>query len=462
MVSSKKLPKSSLVEKKHTCLISQLKLFLKAFFRSQRLSRPSLLIAFSGGLDSTVLLHAFHQLQQTIPFYLHATHVHHGLSKNADQWASFCEKACASLGVPMSVVPVRVNPSSGLGIEAAARKARYEALCSIPIDFVCLGHHQDDQAETLLLQLARGAGVKGLSGMAQIDVKRRLLRPLLNIPRADLLSYAKQHQLQWIDDESNDDVHFDRNFIRHTLIPTFAERYQHITKTLARSAMHMADASAMLEELAELDATTMIDYEQLPYGALKLAVFSQLSLARQKNLVRWWFANNQISMPSAALLQQIIQQLHAERSDAAIKVKVADSLYLMRYQQFAYLVREYESLPTINILWQGEEVVVLPNHSRLFFNKRMGEGFAYQRGGSDIRLRIKNREGGEYFKPDLARPRRTLKHLMQTSQIPPWQREQLPLIFMDETLVIIPNVGVDAHLKAANHEMGLTVHWQAA
>jgi tRNA(Ile)-lysidine synthase len=167
-------------------------------------------------------------------------------------------------------------------------------------------------------------------------------------------------------------------------------------------------------------------------------------------------------MPSAALLQQIIEQLHAERSDAAIKIKVAESLHLMRYQQFAYLVRAYESLPAMNILWQGEEEVVLPNHSRLFFNKRMGEGFAYQRGGSDIRLRIKNREGGEYFKPDLTRPRRTLKHLMQTSQIPPWQREQLPLIFMDETLVIIPNVGVDAHLKAASHEMGLTVHWQPA
>lgn len=462
MVNSKK-PLANNVEHHAPCtVLSHVNLFLISFFKQYQLVHPTLSVAYSGGLDSTVLLHAMHQLQSALDFQLTAMHVHHGLSANADDWARACEKNCASLSIPLIQLQVNVEKDSGLGIEAAARNARYQAMQTTTADFIVLAHHQDDQAETMLLQLARGAGVKGLAGMAEIDVKRRLLRPLLNIARADLVSYAKQHQLQWIDDESNDDVHFDRNFIRHTLMPTFAERYQQITKTLARSAMHMADASAMLEELAELDATTMIDDEQQPYGALKLAVFSQLSLARQKNLLRWWFANNQMSMPSAALLQQIIEQLHAERSDAAIKIKVAESLHLMRYQQFAYLVRAYESLPTMNILWQGEEEVVLPNHSRLFFNKRMGEGFAYQRGGSDIRLRIKNREGGEYFKPDLTRPRRTLKHLMQTSQIPPWQREQLPLIFMDETLVIIPNVGVDAHLKAASHEMGLTVHWQPA
>lgn len=461
MVSSKKLPKSSLAAKKNASPLSELKLFLKTFLRSQQLARPTLLIAYSGGLDSTVLLHAFRQLQQQIPFHLKVMHIHHGLSQNADQWADFCEKFCANLGVSIDIQKVHVNPQSGLGIEATARQARYDALLSAPADFVCLAHHQDDQAETLLLQLARGAGVKGLSCMAQVDIERRLLRPLLNTSRDDLINYATQHQLEWIDDESNEDVQFDRNFIRHDLIPTFKNRYKSITKTLARSAMHMADASAMLDELAALDAAIALD-TKAPYGALKLTVLNTLSLARQANLVRWWLANNQIQIPSAALCQQMLQQLHCEKSDAAIKVKVDDRLYLMRYKESAYLVPEYEKLPLMNLLWQGEELVVLPNSSRLFFTKRMGEGFAYQRGGSDIKLRIKNREGGEYFKPELTRPRRSLKYLMQESQMPPWQREQLPLIFMDETLVIIPNIGVDAHLKAANHEMGLSVHWQPA
>ena len=461
MASSKKLPKSSVVAKKNVYLLNHLKLFLKAFFRNHQLARPTLLIAYSGGLDSAVLLHTFHQLQHEIPFHLKAMHIHHGLSVNADRWADFCEKCCANLGVSLEIRKVHINPQSGLGVEAAARKARYDALFSVSVDFVCLGHHQDDQAETFLLQLARGAGVKGLSGMAQIDMKRRLLRPLLNTSRTDLIKYAKQHELQWIEDESNEDIQFDRNFIRHVLIPTFQTRYNSITKTLARSAMHMADASAMLDELAELDAKVAIDTGH-PYGALKLTVLNNLSLARQNNLVRWWLASNHIQIPSAALCQQMLQQLHSERSDAAIKVKVDDHLYLMRYKKLAYLVRENENLPSMNLLWQGEELIVLPNSSRLFFTKSMGEGFAYQRGGSDIKLRIRNREGGEYFKPELARPRRSLKYLMQACAMPPWQREQLPLIFMDETLVIIPNIGVDAHLKATRHEMGLTVRWQPA
>ncbi len=167
-------------------------------------------------------------------------------------------------------------------------------------------------------------------------------------------------------------------------------------------------------------------------------------------------------LPSTALLTQILQQLSSEKADTAVKVKVAENLYVMRYQGFAYLVAEPVSLAPINLLWQGEEVVVLPNLSRLFFTKEMGKGFAYQRGGTNIKLRIKNREGGEYFKPTLGRPKRHLKVIMQSSKIPPWQRPQLPLIFMDETLVIIPNIGNDAGMEAQSHEMGISVRWEAA
>lgn len=461
MASLKNLPKNNLATRKGSVLLSDLKLFLKVFFRSHHLVRPSLLIAYSGGLDSTVLLHAVSKLQNELPFDLSAMHVHHGLNENANHWAIICEKTCADLEVPMSSIKVHIDENSGLGIEATARHARYQALNAASADFICLGHHQDDQAETLLLQLARGAGVKGLAGMAKIDMERRLLRPFLNVQRADLITYAQQHQLQWIEDESNTDIKFDRNFIRHNIIPAFSQQYANITKTLARSATHMAEANAMLDALAELDAALVLDANQ-QYGALKLNILNTLSDARRGNLIRWWLANNQISMPSAALLAQISQQLKSKKSDAAIKVKVADSLHVMRYKGLAYLVHETKSMSPINLLWQGEDEVILPNLSKLLFTTKMGEGIAFQRGGSNIKLRIKNREGGEHFRPALGRPKRSLKTIMQASEIPPWERAELPLIFMDETLVIIPDIGIDAEMKAESHEMGLTVHWEPA
>jgi tRNA(Ile)-lysidine synthase len=461
MASSKKLSKNNLATKKRASLLNHLRLFVKSFFQQHHLARPLLLVAYSGGLDSTVLLHVLHQLTSEIPFHLSAMHINHGLSGNAVDWVSFCEKSCADLGVPFQYHQVTVDTSSGLGMEAAARDARYQALNTSDADFICLAHHQDDQAETLLLQLARGAGVKGLSGMAQVDMARRLIRPFLHCSRADLEAYAEHHGLQWIDDESNADTAYDRNFMRHELIPTFSQRYTSITKTIARSATHMAEASEMLSDLAAIDAERVVDVTQ-QYGAMQLDQLALLSKARQGNVIRFWLTNNQLQTPSAALLTQILQQLQSEKTDASIKVKVANNLHVMRYQKRAYLVDEAEELATINLLWLGDEVVVLPNGSKLIFTKKKGEGFAYQRGGSDIKLRIKNREGGEFFRPVLGRPRRSLKAIMQSSEVPPWLRSQLPLIFMDESLVIIPDIGVDVEMQAESHEMGLTVRWESA
>lgn len=460
MASSKKLSKNNLARQKNTSLLSRLKLFVKSFFQQHHLARPTLLVAYSGGLDSTVLLHALHQLQSEIPFHLSAMHVHHGLSDHADDWAALCDKTCADLGVPFQHYQVAIDAHSGLGTEATARAARYKAFNTASVDFICLAHHQDDQAETLLLQLARGAGVKGLAGMGQVDSARRLIRPFLHCSRADLLLYAKQHGLQWVDDESNADTAYDRNFIRHTLMPVFNQRYTSITKTLARSAAHMAEASEMLNDLAELDAANIITAAQ-PYSTIQLDQLELLSEARQGNVIRFWLVSNQLQTPSAALLTQILQQLKSEKTDTSIQIKVADNLHVMRYQKRAYLVNAQENMPPINLLWQDEDAVVLPNLTKLIFTKRKGDGFAYQRGGSDIKLRIRNREGGEFFRPVLGRPRRSLKVIMQSSEIPPWLRPQLPLIFMDESLVIIPDIGVDAEMQAESHEMGLTVHWEA-
>ena len=443
----------------------QLNAILVNVFIQKKCANPRLTIAFSGGLDSTVLLHVLFKINKTLPFKLCAHHVHHGLSTNADAWADFCSLTCANLGVPLTISNVNISKNSGLGVEATAREARYKALLSTDVDLIVLAHHQDDQAETLLLQLARGAGVKGLAGMAIMSGK--LLRPLLDVPRSHLAAYAKQHQLTWIEDESNADLQFDRNFMRHKVLPIVEESYPRIRQTLSRSAQHMADANALLDELALLDAlqagfnankNATVGTSGLGLSSLNLSTLKNLSKARINNCLRWWLAQNGLKMPSQQQLLQIVQQLLGAKADAAIQIKVSDFLCVMRYQGYVYLVPNIAVSESINLLWQGEECMILPDNSRLIFTQKMGEGFALNR-FKNIKLRIKNREGGERFKPALGRPYRSLKQVLQTHAMPPWQREKLPLIFMDETLVIIPNVGVDANLQASNNEMGLMVNW---
>jgi tRNA(Ile)-lysidine synthase len=444
-----------------TLLLKVRQSLLKAFEAINKPS-PHVLLAYSGGLDSTVLLHLLTQLNSQISFQLKAMHVHHGLSPNADFWTQHCKETCAKYAVPLLLSQVKVDAKSGLGIEASARSARYQALYQAQADMICLAHHQDDQAETFLLQLARGSGVKGLAGMAAIDLQRKLLRPLLEVDRATLESYAHQHQLQWVEDESNEDTAFDRNFIRHEILPMFKTQYPAINKTLSRTARHLAEASQLLEELAKIDAeSAIIKTSDSLFAKLDLKRLVLLSEVRAKNLIRWWLVMHQsclpnLLLPSADVLDQIVNQLLHTQSDTKVKIKVGQHLFVRKYLENAYLVVEHPSVPSFNILWQGEAEIKISEGVHLTFNKQQGEGLSLQK-LAHVKLRVKNREGGERFKPDIGRPKRTIKRMLQEYNIPPWQRECLPLVFMDEILVAIPNLAVDADLKASPSELGLVI-----
>ena len=417
-----------------------------------------LLLAFSGGLDSRVLLELLAELRSGIGFELRAMHVHHGLSPNADDWARFCSDTCATLNVPIEIVRVNVAKDSGLGLEAAARNARYQALLNAGADYVVLAHHQDDQAETLLLQLLRGAGAKGLSGMAPQDEQRRLRRPLLDTARAELLAFAEQRGLQWITDESNDDISYDRNYCRHEIFPVLEKRFPAAKQTLARSASHLAETATLLDELAQMDIGQADSV--LPKKQLDLAVLAKLSEPRARNLLRWWLSANSQSLPSTIRLQEMLRQLLTAKADARVKIAInsAGGVYLRRYQGFAYLESNSHSLP-IALLWQGEAELRLPDNSRLVFEKRSGCGLAFER-LSINKLRIAHRTGGERFKPDLAKPTRTLKHLLQEAGMPPWQRERLPLVYCDDVLAVVPGIGVECTMQARADETGLMILWQ--
>lgn len=443
-------------------LLLQLNQFLTHHIQARQ-SKPKLLLALSGGLDSSVLLHLLAEARHTVPFELHAMHVHHGLSTNADSWAEFCSKRCQQLDVPMQIVHVHVAKNmdyknSMQGIEAEARQLRYKALFDYKFDtqqadFVVTAHHQDDQAETLLLQLFRGAGVKGLSCMAAADKTRRLLRPLLNMSRQMLYEYALKYEIEWCNDESNDNTQYERNFVRHELMPVLESRFQGIKPVLARTASHMAEASELLEILASQDAGQL-----LVDNSLCLQGLSQLAIARAKNVLRWWFLQNQLEMPAADHLNQIIEQLFHAKKDADLSIKL-QHLTLKRYQQRAYLITDKLAEP-FDMVWNGEKVLELPDGSLLQFSRAAGRGLALKLGIA--KLRITNRSGGERFKPDVLRPTRTLKHLLQEANMPPWQRLHLPLVYWEDSLAYVPGIGAANELQAKEGEAGLEIVWQHA
>jgi tRNA(Ile)-lysidine synthase len=457
MANTKKPPSSKSRPPAAKAAVDSLELRLLAQLVDIVKPDQTVLVGLSGGIDSVVLLHMLISARAKQGFKLKAMHIHHGLSPNADAWASFCETLCQSLDIPLQIVRVQIPEKPAIGIEAAARAARYQALFDdISSDFVAVAHHLDDQVETLLLQLIRGAGIKGLAAMPSHHAKRRLLRPLLDVTKAEIEAYAKLHHLQWVEDESNLNSSYDRNYLRHDVLPGIEQRFAGAKSAIARSASHLAEASSLLDDLAVLDAERCMHDQRLSVKGLQ-----SLSDARARNLLRWWLNDQGIRMPSSVRLQEILKQLVGARQDAQIRLPVGtQGIYLRRYQDAVYVDEEKPSFP-FALTWNGEEVLTLPDGSSLRFMKDAHAGLAFERLGIE-RLRIAQRVGGERFKPDLSRPSRTLKHLLQEANMPPWQRQRLPLIYHEDRLAVVPGIGVSAELQAREHEPAMEIIWQPA
>lgn len=266
------------------------------------------MVGFSGGLDSTVLLHATSRLASGADLALAALHVHHGLSIHADAWAEACARICQGLAVPLRVRKVQVPEANGEGTEAAARGVRHQALCDHPADWILLAHHADDQAETVLHNLLRGAGVRGAAAMP--EARDRILRPLLDLSRTMLLDYARYHGLTWIEDESNADRRFSRNFLRHEILPAIGSRFPKAGERLALAASRFGEASALLDDLAALDLCGAPATFPLP-----LSLFRGLSDARARNLLRAMLTWHHVQPPDEVRMKEFVRQLRAAARD---------------------------------------------------------------------------------------------------------------------------------------------------
>lgn len=410
----------------------------------------AILIAFSGGVDSVVLLHLLHQLAPRFSWQLSALHVHHGISPHADAWADFCERRCADYKLSFFLERVDIQPLREQGIEAAARQLRYAAYAKHQRDFLVLAHHADDQAETLLLQLLRGAGVRGAAAMPMLASRdTQWLRPLLNVTRVEIIAYAQTHHLQWIEDESNADDSYPRNYLRHQVMPLLAQKFPSYRHTMTRSAQHFAEAAELLDELARLDAASAIQQDGLSVTALK-----DMSTARAKNLLRYFLHMRGAPVPQTVQLADMLHQLIHARDDA--KICVAFSGW--QAHRYRGVVQVLPALPDfdgrLRLEWNNE--ASLPWAAlgmRVEFVPVTGRGISLDKlRAAPVTLRF--RQGGETLRPYANASTRTLKNLMQEQRIPPWLRDRVPLLFCGDELVCAFGV-VAVAFQAGEGEVGV-------
>jgi tRNA(Ile)-lysidine synthase len=432
-------------------------------------ARPRLCVAFSGGLDSSALLAALAPSRRA-SFQVRAVHVDHRLRPDSARWAAHCRRVARSLGITLNVLTAEVRAARGESLEAAARRERYALLAAAlaPGEALLTAHHQDDQLETVLLQLLRGAGIAGLAAMPAVAPLGRglLVRPLLGVRRGQLGEWVREQGLSWVEDDSNADLRFDRNYLRARVLPLLAERWPAAAASVARSARHAAEAQALLEDLAAKDLA------HARVGArLSAKVLRTLPLPRRRNALRAWIAAAGMRAPPARRTEEICTTLLAARVDSQPEVawegarceRRADLLSLV-----AVTTGASAPAPVADVAraapwhWHREETCVLPGAQGTLTLRRDVRG-PINLAALPATLSVRTRRGGERLRPVRGGPRRTLKGLLQESRVPPAQRLELPLIFDGARLLAAADLWIDESVRAdsASRERGRLI-WRPA
>ena len=412
-----------------------------------------LAVAFSGGLDSTVLLAAICRLTPCPE--VRALHVDHGLQPDSRAWEGHCRVAAAALGAGYASLRCPVEPAPGESIEAHARAVRYRALEELlaPGEILLTAHHADDQLETVMLRLLRGTGVRGLRGIAPLQPFGAgfLARPLLGVSRAEILAAARDRGLEWIEDPSNRDTRFDRNYVRAELVPRIAKRWPAAARTVGRAASQMAEAQQILDEAALADAPGDPD-------RIDCAVLRDLSPIRRRNVLRHSIVRLGLPMPDTRQMKELIRALDVRRRDAGTRVRWPDGEARI-YRDRLYLLEPlpapsppgYSGEVSLDRPWSGPEGRV-----RLVSGSEQGLPATWAEEGFSVRFR----EGGERFRP-MGRPHsRPLKKWLQEAGVPPWLRARIPLLYREDALVAVGDLWIaDAAAESAGNRTRWRVLW---
>ncbi|MEE9395554.1 MAG: tRNA lysidine(34) synthetase TilS [Methylococcales bacterium] len=399
------------------------------------------LVAYSGGLDSHVLLHLCVHLRKIgLIDKLSAIHIHHGLMPDSDAWSNHCETVTKGLAVPFQLSEVNVGAKPGQSIEEAARDARYGALRQTMTSgcHLLTGQHQDDQAETMLLQLFRGTGLAGLSAMPEIKAfgKGRLVRPLLSFTREILYEYAVTNKLIWINDGSNDDRRYGRNYLRHEIMPLLKERWPGISHVLTRTSRHCAEANDILAGLAsrELDSA-----QGKAPNSLSISALAKLVVPYQRLVIRKWITDSSFRCPAARIIDRILKDVLTALPDRMPIVCWKEGA-VRRYRDDLFILPPPSKFePSAVLSWYGSTPLQLPDdNGKLEILLETGEGIPLQLWEKG-RITVRYRRGGERCKIPNRIGHHSLKKLFQEKGVPPWERQQIPLIYIDDVLAAVGN-----------------------
>jgi tRNA(Ile)-lysidine synthase len=429
-----------------------------AIVRSHISPSMRLAVGLSGGIDSVVLLHILGR-QLRLSKRITAIHVNHQLSDHAAEWAAFCSNLCRRLNIKLRVV--KVNVARGNSTESAARVARHAVFAGCGADVVALAHNRNDQAETLLLMMLRGSGPRGLAAMPLLKPASAgmpaVLRPLLETPRKMIEGYARRHELQWVEDDSNQDRAYQRNFLRLEVIPMLERRLPEVVATLARGARYQAEASDLLDVLAIHDIGP-----DLCERRLSLERVQMLAPHRARNALRYFLRRNHVLMPDADRLEELLRQAILAKDDARVCVNLG-GVELRRFKHDLHIVRPLpHPAKSFELAWDGKGVLKLPQlGGSLQLVRRRGEGIAASVLCTGPLL-VRVRRGGEVLRLKNGGRSRTVRNLLQEAELPPWLRERLPFLYFGNELAAVPGLGVEVKFQPSPEAPGLLPVWLPA
>ena len=411
-------------------------------------------VAYSGGVDSHVLLHLLASSKDLPIHCLKAIHIDHSLHDDSAQWAMHCAKVASTLGVDFQSIKVEVLNSHAMGVEAAARRVRYQAIAGklSTQDIVLTAQHQEDQAETLLLQLLRGAGPKGLSAMASLSSlgEGQMMRPFLNTTQVEIMAYATEHKLEWINDPSNTNNQFNRNYLRHEVWPLIIKRWPSASRLLSRSAQHCNEADTLLADLAKLDLAVVLGKGS--ENSLTIDGLLSLSIERCKNLLRYFIVSHQFSLPSATMLQRIIDEVCLSAEDSMPMIQWS-GIQIRRYRGEIFFLKPQKPVDTSHAF-----LCKKPERLKLFedcvLTWLVVENMGISQAMFDDGLRVGFREGGEKIKLHGHQHHKSLKTLWQEWAIPPWERDRIPLLFYGNELIAVVGYGLSEQCELAAGQEG--------